>query len=788
VRAGTAAYRDPFLPERGAWDAAADRWSAALTLHEMLTGVRPSLDRSPLDPGARIELAAERFDPTVRDRLAAFFTRAFRPAAADRFPDTAGMRRAWLGCFDAPHVTAVAEQPPGADAPEDAPAAADVATEIDLQGVQPETPIAALPLSPRARNALDRAGLTTADDLLRLPESRLPAMRGVGARVAKEILRVRDAWQRRRTEPAAAPVAFYPGYRGEDHYVWAADLDAACVAALRDAGLPTLSAVAAAPREQILAMAARQGFDADLLHRRLDEEQRRANERAHPTTLEGWIDALLAPGKRNHAARLLYGLEPPLLLRPDVAAREVATALGVTSAAVYIALGKCRRAWRKHAAFAELVERCCLLVEAAGGAVPLPRAAELVRADLPHDRTADEALTLARAAALVRLVAETLREEEDGGLTILRLREHELWVCASEAHGEVLKRLGAEADRLAALAVLASSAEALRALGEIAAGSPLATLPPDRLAELAAAASAGAARSTSLEIYPRGMDAGRALELTAAVLAGQLTPEDLQQRVRARYPEAEPLPPPPALDALAGRIGLVWNPEARVYQRPGEAVGATTFSTTLSGLSYQPTALPHEPRATTPEAIHARDVDERLRSAVARRQLRVLGVPADRALEATLRLERALGLAARPLDRLLLGEMERLAQEMKVDPRRIHEADRQGPAGRGWPRLCQLAAMAAESLAGKLLPPAAPLLLIQPGLLARYRLTAFLDRLVEASRRDEAAAILLVVPSYDTAGMPLINGTLPIPGLLPSQRLWVPLEWIGNVHNAAAAP
>src|SRR5690606_35407352 len=41
VDAGTAAYRDPFLHLRGQWDHHADRWSAAVTLHEMLTGERP---------------------------------------------------------------------------------------------------------------------------------------------------------------------------------------------------------------------------------------------------------------------------------------------------------------------------------------------------------------------------------------------------------------------------------------------------------------------------------------------------------------------------------------------------------------------------------------------------------------------------------------------------------------------------------------------------------------------------------------------------------------------------
>ena len=39
---GTPAYKDPELPLRGRWDDAADRWAAAIALHEMFTGVRPA--------------------------------------------------------------------------------------------------------------------------------------------------------------------------------------------------------------------------------------------------------------------------------------------------------------------------------------------------------------------------------------------------------------------------------------------------------------------------------------------------------------------------------------------------------------------------------------------------------------------------------------------------------------------------------------------------------------------------------------------------------------------------
>src|SRR5690606_23902566 len=117
VGIGTVAYRDPYLIDRGAWDFAADRWSAAITLHEMLTGTRPSWSpqgASPRDPAAELVLAAERFDASVRDRLVQFFTTALKPEAAERHTSAARMRSEWKLCFAA----SVVPQMPAADSGE----------------------------------------------------------------------------------------------------------------------------------------------------------------------------------------------------------------------------------------------------------------------------------------------------------------------------------------------------------------------------------------------------------------------------------------------------------------------------------------------------------------------------------------------------------------------------------------------------------------------------------------------------------------------------------------------
>jgi hypothetical protein len=189
----------------------------------------------------------------------------------------------------------------------------------------------------------------------------------------------------------------------------------------------------------------------------------------------------------------------------------------------------------------------------------------------------------------------------------------------------------------------------------------------------------------------------------------------------------------------------------------------------------------------TEEAIAAREFDDLLRNAVERRSFRVLHVGADQAAIAARRLAERLQTKPVVLDQELYREMERQGASKRVKEEAVHGADREGPAGRSWKHVVRLAELAAVALAERLLPPKAPLLLVQPGLLARYRLTGFLEALVAASRRDDAEAILLLVPGHDTGGVPVINGVLPVPGVLPGQRLSVSREWLRNEHNAPAS-
>jgi serine/threonine protein kinase len=766
---GTAAYRDPFLPARGRWDHAADRYSAAVMLHELLTGQRPRLTAPIDDPAAALQIAAERLDPSVRATLAAFFTRAFARDTAARFDGAAAMRKEWERAFEGERPTAAV--PVSGPAPADDDAGPAPLTEAELAEIVADTPIAALRLTTRAKNALDRAGVLRAADLLALPRNRLSGIRGVGSLVAKEIHALREALAARAVPIDAAP--FFPGYRGDDLLCPTA-LATHSAAVLADAGLHSLAAVAAAPARQIEALAGR-GLDTAALRARLAEENQRADEKSRPTTLAGWIAALFpARKKTSQHVRALFGLEGPLAGRADIGPRDLAAALDMTPAAIYIALGKARDSWAGRPALPTLIVRLRELVTAEGGAAPVSRLAAALLAELPHEPDPDGPSPLLLASALCRAAAE-VDKDEPAGLRPVRLHDA-IWLTQADDLADAARRLGQVADELADREPLAGPAECARALAAAAADTPLAALPPDRLVRLAAAASKRALVSSRLELFPRGMPAHRALELSAAVL-GPASDQVLIERVAARYPGAEPLPPRRALDALLEPYDLWWDGQAATYRRRGDA-SPTSLDTRLT--SYN--RLASAPREISAREVAVADFDDRVRAALERKSLLVLGVAADQAPAAVRALAARYRLVPRSFDRLFWDELARQMDRRGVAWDAVAQADAEGPGGEHWALLTSLARDVAAAVATALLPPREPLLLVDPGLIDRYQLTDFLHTLAAAAQRDDADAILVLVPDQG-GGTPAIGGRTPVPGLLPGQATWVDGIWLKEAQS-----
>lgn len=181
ISVGTPAYRDPFLrhPLRSRWDDHADRYSAAMTLHEMATGRLPVWGEDESDPvlddGAELQLAIERLPGPVRAGLETFFKRALHRDIRQRFDNAEEMRHRWIRVFEGTRHTEHEESGDLAEL---------------LKQIVPSKPVRELGLSELAADALDRIDILTIDDLIRAAPKEIHFIKGVGGETRKELVRV----------------------------------------------------------------------------------------------------------------------------------------------------------------------------------------------------------------------------------------------------------------------------------------------------------------------------------------------------------------------------------------------------------------------------------------------------------------------------------------------------------------------------------------------------------------------------------------------------------------------
>ena len=727
IRAGTLGYIDPFLKDRRPrrWDDYAERWSAAMTLYEMATGTHPVWGDGHSDPAmidAEATIEAERFEPPLRSGLGAFFEKAFCRDPKRRFDNAEDMLRAWARVFD--------------DAQRSAAAPAPGRREPDLEALAAQATLTSnvieLPFSARALSALDRLNVQTVEELLRYQLSQIRNMRGVGEKTRREIV------------------------------------DAARLLRQR---FPTVGPIAPAAAEGREAAPESPGEAVNVEALGLDE------------VVRGLLPARRTA--RDRIAAVLLGLDADA---PGGAAwptqTEVAERVGLTPGPVSQSLSKARDAWRRNKAVSALQSTLVALVDREGGVLEVGEAAAallLARGSVEEEpRRTKIALAALRAAVEVEIALPEPR------LVVRRVGPRVLIASALPeepyAVADYAVALGRQADRLALLDPLPAPTTVLERLRAVRAPEGVA-LPDSRLVRLAALAAAAAAASPRLEIYPRGLPAGRALRLSQSVLfaRGPLTPDAIAEAVASRYPEAQRLPSRPELDALLDEVGLQldWKGEIGVYEVRG---AISTRSSVRSAPPRRGTS--HAPLPESPELAQARAVEERIRRAVEGRTSLALIVPPRDMKRAEAELLSRFGLERLDLDRALIDAMREVAAENEVSWDVVLQGDAAGPGTRDWERLLRLVELALPRLRARLAPADPPLLLVRPGLLARYRQIDLLREVVcgPALGGTLRPAVVLIAGSVQANG-PLVDGEV-LPVVLPSQWSHVPAAWIANLHRS----
>jgi hypothetical protein len=291
------------------------------------------------------------------------------------------------------------------------------------------------------------------------------------------------------------------------------------------------------------------------------------------------------------------------------------------------------------------------------------------------------------------------------------------------------------------------------------------------------------------------MAAERALRLGIGALSGLglgesnegFTPEQVRGRVESRYPEAERLPDRPELDSLLQRVGLEvrWDANSRKYRRRETTILVTSGSSMPKRRSTATSARHIE---VTPDVAEARQFEDRLRHAHAEGGFLVLTVRPSRMRPCEAELLRRFKLGKVSFDDLLFDALRAEAEELEIDWGTIESADGTDRTSTDWDNLLHLVARVAPKLTDDLGNRTEHLLLVHPGLIARYDQMAILETLRDKVGHDvPCPGVWVLVATDGQSDMPMLDHA-EIPLITPGQRARVSEAWIDNVHRGRAEP
>ncbi|MFJ8488799.1 BREX system serine/threonine kinase PglW [Streptomyces sp. NPDC094038] len=748
LHAGTRGYLDPFLggSRRERYDDHAEWYAAAVTLHEMASGVRPVWGDGQQDPrtvpDAKLYVAAELFEASLSEGLTGFFERALHRDVEQRYDSLRDLQEAWRGVFRradaAPPATTPATVGLTAEDIEDARDQAAGAADLD-------TPLEAAGLSPRAVSVAAGLGASDVKALLEIPPHTISRARGAGNLIRKELNRRHRQWTRAlRERPAVRRPVVVPA----------------------DAPEEVLESV------EVLA-------------------------------------ARLAPadGKRRtprpDVVRTTLQLPDGVPLEPWPAQPAIAGALGVTQTTVSKHHAAAVEQWAALPWLTRIRSELVAILSEQGRVMTARELAGELRARhgaADEDEAAD---SLAQALAVVRAAADTEARKRDedtacdepparlgilrrGGRVVLALEDQPGSHDPTPAElADYAASLGAAATRLADRDPLPGRATVLRELRVVPVPDGMTSMADTRLVDLAAEMAGGVGVSPRLELFPLGLGLDRALRISqapAGVRADSgVSAEDLVSRVRSRFPGLTVLADTTYVEleeALARTdFTLDYDHEHRRFvPRPREedgtrvtrpAVSALTSTGGLIAAAQSELALGRDPR----RLLAARLTAARRRGGFV--ALTVKGTALPGVAE---RLAERFEVVPVSLDGLFLDVLRGLAAEQGVPWQALLRADASltdsGTIGTGLASYTRAASERVVARAAELAERAGPrtvLLAHESTLMARYWTSGGREALValqEAARLPSSAphGLWLLVPMEDPEVSPTLDGrTVDIP-------------------------
>lgn len=739
IRLGTPPYLDPFLSLRKntRWDHHAERFGAAMTLHEMAcgSGVFPQWGDGGSAPhliDAEVSLRPELFPESLRERLVEFFRMALARQVKDRFDNTEEMVTAWRHVFekiDQPSVTSTTT--------DDGQAGHQLSLAEVLKTTTPDMQLVLLGLSVRLMNVLDRLEVVTIADLLRYPIGRIKRMRGVGYKTSQEAV---DLYQQLHER--------FPDIESRER------IDEAAKDARDSSSTPEHASVDLIARQLIVAAG-----------------KQETSERVIQERFLGW--------KTSED-------DPSALRWPSQT--DLGNGVNLTRARVGQVVTSARKKWLKNPSITNLRESIHATLLSQGG---VTTHVELIRLNLLlRGSTLSEPDSLRMASIATRAAVEAERQLQNPRFIESR-RQGVLFISVDPAYIDFARQLGEAGEDLASRDPLPTASRVIETLGAIPfpETSVENVRPPDqaRRAHLAAAVSGKVCVNSRLELYPPDLSAERALALSRSALFGvrELKLDEIRSRVASRYPQAEPLPDRPKLDQLLEQVGfpLRWDEKAAngagAYQSKHVAFSTGASYTIGSRARTIDRIVTGQPLSE--EMAEALRLEEKLTRAKEQGSYLVLTIDPKYLDDATKQLQR-IGARHISASELILNAMKAKAGELGVPWEVVLEADAADKTSDDWGRLQLLVRRAMPGVLETLRNSNENILLTDAGLFARYGLMNEIDALRnDTGTQSGPHSLWLLTPGHGAATTPTLCGqAVPITNEAQFEQLTP--QWARSFH------